>query len=283
MDENQLQQALKGFVIPPRPQIVVDIQFELASPTPSINAIAQLISQDAGLSGSVLKIVNSPFFGLASKVKSVSHAVNLLGISLVVNLVTAIALKSALSDESVMQLNRFWDSESDVANVATVVSKYLKLRTPDEAYALGLFHNCGVPLMMMRFADYPELMAKAYQAKDRRVIDVENLHYKTDHAVIGYYTARSWNISDVICEAILVHHCAEKAFDEQKNINTAKRDLLTILKISEHLCGLHQILGECPVDYEWERIGEKVMAEANLEEDDLLNIRENCRDLGLLP
>ncbi len=282
MDENQLQQALKGFVIPPRPQIVADIQFELAMPAPDINEIANLVSQDAGLSGSVLKVVNSPFFSLASKIKSVPHAVNLLGIKMVVNLVTAISLKNALSDESVVQLNTFWDSASDVANVATVVSKYLRLGSADEAYTLGLFHNCGVPLMMMRFADYPQVMAQAYKASDESVTDIENRHYKTDHAVVGYYTARSWNIHEDITGAILLHHGLDKALDEKDFAGTKKRDLLLVLKIAEHLCALHKVLGGCPVDHEWNRLGDALLAEAAIVEDDLLNMKETCLDMGLL-
>ena len=79
IDEKLSNDLLKGIVIPPCPQIVADIQSELAQADPSINVIAELINRDAGISGSVLKAINSPLFGLSSKVKSVSHAVNLFG------------------------------------------------------------------------------------------------------------------------------------------------------------------------------------------------------------
>ncbi len=282
IDERKMLQSLKGFVIPPRPQIVVDIQVELMKDDPRIGVIASLVSQDAGLSGSVLKIANSPLYGLASKVSSVQHAVNLLGLRMVVNLVTALALKSALSDASVARLNRFWDAASELATTAAAVANYTRLCSPDEAYVLGLFHNCGMPLLMIRYPDYLEVMQAAYAAPEQKLTEPENARYKTDHAVLGYYTAKSWNLPEPICLAILEHHSVERSLDERDRTPGCKRNLLMTLKIAEHVCGLYRKLGEQTVDHEWERIKDRLLVEARMHDDDILNIIENCHDLGLV-
>lgn len=250
INEELSHEILKGFVIPPRPQIVVDIQVESAMPDPDINAISKLITQDASISGSVIKTINSPLFGLAGEVKSVNHAVNLMGLGNVVNIVTALSLKRILSNDSVNDLNRFWDTANDVANASVLVSKHLGIGSSDEAYSLGLFHDCGIPLMMMKYPDYLNILERGYQDSEKRVIDVETEIYKTDHSVLGYYIAKTWKLPVHISEIISYHHCVHKIFDHDKKERTHKKDLLLILKISEHICGSFRTLGSSSTDYE---------------------------------
>jgi HD-like signal output (HDOD) protein len=275
-------EILKGFSIPPRPQIVADIQIESAMPEPDINEIAKLISKDVSISGTVIKAINSPLFGLAGKVKSISHAVNLMGLESIVNIVTALALKKVLGDDSVNGLNRFWDTANDVANTSVVVSKYLGVGSPDEAYSLGLFHDCGIPLMMMKYPNYLDVLEKGYQDSDKRVIDAENEMYKTDHSVLGYYTAKTWKLPDHISEIISYHHCVTKIFDHDRRVRTPKKDLLLILKISEHICASYRTLGSSSTDYEWERIKEDLLGYGELVEDDIINMSEECTDAEIV-
>ena len=61
LSPEQIRQVLQGISVPPQPQIMVDLQMEQFLPNPDLKAIARLISQDPGLSGALLKIVNSPY------------------------------------------------------------------------------------------------------------------------------------------------------------------------------------------------------------------------------
>ena len=61
LTQEQINKILQGIRIPAQPQILVDLQMEQAMPDPDIRQIARLISQDVGLSGTMLKFVNSPF------------------------------------------------------------------------------------------------------------------------------------------------------------------------------------------------------------------------------
>jgi len=282
IDEKLSQDILKGFVIPPRPQIVADIQVESAMPEPDINSIAKLISQDTSISGSVIKAINSPLFGLTGKVKTISHAVSLMGLESIVNIVTALSLKRVLGDESINDLNRFWDTANDVANASVIVSKYLGIGSSDEAYALGLFHDCGIPLMMMKYPNYLDALESGYQDSKKRVIDAENEIYKTDHSVLGYYTAKTWKLPEHISEIISYHHCVNKVFNQNRNGRTKKKDLLLILKIAEHICGSFRTLGSSSVDYEWERIKDDLMDYGKLVEDDILNMSDECKESGIV-
>ena len=158
LSAEQIQQALQGITIPPQPQIMVDLQFEQYMPDPDLETIAKLISQDPGLSGALLKLVNSPHFGLSNKIGSIQRAVNLLGSRSIINLINAQSIKGEMSDETIVTLNRFWDTAQDVAMTCLTLAKRTGIQAADEAYTLGLFHDCGVPLMLKRFPNYMDVL-----------------------------------------------------------------------------------------------------------------------------
>ncbi|HCL77218.1 MAG TPA: histidine kinase, partial [Pseudomonas sp.] len=122
--------------MPPQPQIMVDLQMEQVMPEPDLRNIARLISQDPGLSGALLKTVNSSFFGLANRIASIRQAVNLLGCNSVINLINAQSIKGELSDDAIVTLNRFWDTAQDVAMASLTLAKRIGYPAPDEAYTL---------------------------------------------------------------------------------------------------------------------------------------------------
>jgi HD-like signal output (HDOD) protein len=277
-----IQQVLQGISVPPQPQIMVDLQMEQVMPSPDLRAIAKLIGQDPGLSGALLKLVNSPFFGLANRIASIQQAVNLLGCNTVINLINAQSIRGELTDEAIVTLNRFWDTAQDVAMTSLTLAKRIGYHSPDEAYTLGLFHNCGIPLMIKRFPNYMTVLEEAYASAtgERRVVDTENRLLNTNHAVVGYFTAKSWNLPLHLCEAIASHHNALAIFTEDSSRDAQLKTLLAILKMAEHICESHLVLGNQPDDHEWHSIEQLVLEYVGLSEYDFENLRESIRDMG---
>ena len=278
-----IRQVLQGISVPPQPQIMVDLQMEQVMPDPDLRAIAKLIGQDPGLSGALLKLVNSPFFGLTNRIASIQQAVNLLGCNTVINLINAQSIRGELTDEAIVTLNRFWDTAQDVAVTCLSLAKRIGYHSPDEAYALGLFHNCGIPLMLKRFPNYMTVLEEAYASAtdERRVVDTENRLLNTNHAVVGYYTAKSWNLPLHLCEAIASHHNALAIFSEDASRDAQLKTLLAILKMAEHICESHRVLGNQPDDHEWQSIEQLVLEYVGLSEYDFENLRESIRDMGV--
>ncbi|WP_018275575.1 HDOD domain-containing protein [Teredinibacter turnerae] len=276
----QIQKVLQGIAIPPQPQVLVDLQMEQLKPDWSIQEIARLIGQDVGLSGSILKTVNSPFYKHSNTITSIDQAVNLLGVNSVVNLVNALSIKGALSDDDIIALGRFWDTAMDIAITSSVIAKQIGVPNPEEAYTLGLFHNCGVPLLMSRFANYNQVMIEAYADAGERIVEVENRRINTNHAVVGYYVAKSWNLPDYLCEAIHEHHRIMKTFAEE-SASARKKTLLAVLKMAEHICGNYRILGQQNEDYEWARIREIVWMYTGLTEYEFASLKLQIEEMGL--
>ena len=261
---------------------MVDLQMEQVMPDPDINHIAKLISQDVGLAGTVLKVVNSPFYGLSNEITSIQQAVGILGMGSVVNIVNGISIKSSMSDATIKVLTRFWDTAMDIAMTSATLAKQVGYNYPDNAYALGLFHNVGVPLLMTRYDNYMEVMEESYGGDHNRIIDFENQQINTNHAVIGYYTAKSWNLPKLLCSIIAEHHDCKRLFTKG-GIENDRTTLTCILKLAEHICGTYKILGRQEVDHEWEDIGTMVLEYLGLNDYDLEALKESFAELGISP
>ncbi len=282
LSAEQIQQALQGISVPPQPQIMVDLQMEQYMPDPDLEVIARLISQDPGLSGALLKIVNSSYFGLSNKIASIQRAVNLLGSRSIINLINALSIKGEMSDDTIVTLNRFWDTAQDVAMTCLTLAKRTGSQAVDEAYALGLFHDCGVPLMLKRFPNYMAVLEQAYSnaGPDCRVVDTENNAFNTNHAVVGYYTAKSWRLPEHVTDAIANHHNALAVFSDESSRNSQLKNLLAILKMAEHICSSYRVLGNQTVDHEWNAIGHLVLDYVGLSDYDFESMKLSIRELG---
>lgn len=282
LSSEQISQTLQGISVPPQPQIMVDLQMEQYMPDPDLEAISRLIAQDPGLSGALLKIVNSPHYGLTNKIASIKRAVTLLGCRTVINLINAQSIKGEMCDETIVTLNRFWDSAQDVAMTSMTLAKRTGSQAVDEAYALGLFHDCGIPLMLKRFPNYMSVLEQAYAnaGPNSRVVDTENTHFNTNHAVVGYYTAKSWRLPEHLTHAIANHHNALTIFSDDSSRHSQLKNLLAILKMAEHICASHKVLGNQREDHEWNSISHLVLDYIGLSEYDFENLKESIRELG---
>ena len=282
LSQSDLEKVLKGIKIPPQPQVLVDIQMETAMPDCSLSDIAALIAKDIGLSGWVLKTVNSAFFGLPNKVTSIGQAINLLGVNSIVNIVNAVSISDALSSDSIEELNQFWDNANDVASACSVISSKLNLNLGDSAYTLGLFHDCGIPLLRMKHSDYFDVLKNAYSQNDVRITEIENQHYRTNHAVVGFYVAKSWKLPIEICEAIADHHKVGEILPLNNSAETPKKNLLVILKIAEHLCGTNQSIGNESEDHEFDKIKSDIFKYLGISEIEMDDIRDDLYEKGIL-
>ncbi|MEQ6886099.1 HDOD domain-containing protein [Salicola sp. Rm-C-2C1-2] len=281
LTDEQIHNVLQGIRIPPQPQIMVDLQMEQAMPDPDIDQIAKLIRQDVSLSGMMLKFVNSPFLQHSNQISSIEQAVALLGPTTVINIINGLSIKGEMSDQAIRAMTRFWDTATDIAQVSAHVARAIGAKNPDESYALGLFHNAGIPLMMERFPDYEDVMMESYAREEPRLIDVENRTLNTNHAVVGYYVAKSWNLPRHLCEVIAEHHNVQQVFAQTGTRAQERKTLLATLKIAEHICGNFSILGRQEVDNEWQRMEQDVLIHTGLTHYDLEEMAQNFRDIGI--
>lgn len=265
----QVSQILGNIVIPPCPRIVVAMVMEARSEEPDLIKLDKLISGDMGLASAVIKSANSPFYGLNHKVQAVRSALQVLGIRSVTSIVTLLALRNALSAPG--QANDpFWDSFWDRTNYHAIacarLAKQLRFISTDGAYTFGLFNDCGIPVLVQRFADYKETLQLA-NTGEWPLVDLENERHQATHPLIGSILARSWHLPDLVCNAIRYHHTFELLYGETPDGQGDVAALVAISLIADYL--VNDFLGT-PQDADWLRHGAQAIDYLGIDKEELI-------------
>lgn len=268
ISDAEAEKLLASIKIPPRPSLLEDIRREQNKDDPDLRRIAQTISKDIALTASLLKAVNSPFFGLRTKIENVQQAAMTMGLNNVFSIVTGIAIQNAVSSKE-QNLERFWDSAEKVANVAAYLSKRVPGVPKELAYMYGLFHDCGIPLMLQKFPDYIQTLQKANAGSKSDFTRLEDDKHATNHATIGYLLAKNWSLPTPICQALLNHHDISILHSDD-NISAEARGLIAILRFAEFLCDARQMRN----DNDWDESGPVVLSYLGITEDELSDIKE---------
>jgi len=261
------EQVLNGIMIPPCPASLTSIMREAKRPTAELTKLAHLISQDAGVVGPLLKLANSPFIGLRSKVTSVVQAVSVLGLQNTLNLVQNISLRQSLGGGS-QTFEKFWERSSLAASVAEKVAAKFPNIAKDDAYITALFHDCGIPVLMMKFPDYRDAVMTLCK-QGIPICDVENEVFSTSHAVVGNMLTRSWMLPAQVCKAILYHHDPTIFGAGAENVGEDVCDLIGVMHMAECITDEHLHVR----DQEWPQFEQDVLKHFEISEQEFSEIK----------
>lgn len=258
-DKAMKELVAKGIKIPPQPKVLLELQKKLASDDYDVRTLARIISGDPGLSAMLFKAARSPVFGRGKKFDALEQVIMVVGVKQTYNLVQAMALSAAVSDKTRKAFDIFWTRSQEIAQLAALIAAD-RVSTcnvfPDQAYMAGIFHECGVPVLMQRFPDY----CKALKLENTCCwpnLAEEDAKFNVDHCSIGYIVARHWNLPDFVCAAIQYHH------DMPRDELGATMTLVAILQLAIHF--FHRISNV--QDHLWPKIGGQVLSELGIHVD----------------
>lgn len=262
---------LSHVTIPPRPQAILDISAEAKKPEPDVSVIAKIISSDISISSSVLQVVNSAAFSRSREIASIQQAVMVLGFKRIIPLVKSVALKSAMSQST--ELDKFWQEANLIASACSKVAKALdKDKLIDHVYMLGLFHNAGIPIMLLEFPDYSDLLKQAPTMGWQQFTELERDKFGTSHTTISTILGQKWTLPAVMSEVIYYQHDIEGIY-ESGELSKTGLELLSILKIARY--AVHKKISGETESEEWQSIMEALMEFLKIEDIDMENLVED--------
>jgi len=204
--DREAEKIVKEIGIPPCPMILTKLMQEMRSDDPDFGMLGKLISGDVSLAATMLKTVNSPFYGLRSQATSVTQAIALLGLRHVAELVTGLLLRQAFPGGTSDRMDEFWATSTGIAQINDLLVRHFKQVKRDGLQTFGVFRDCGMLAMMQKFRNYKPAVAGATRGNDASATAVEDIHYKINHARVGYQMAKTWLLPEETCKAVLRHH-----------------------------------------------------------------------------
>lgn len=260
LDMKVVRKKLADFAIPPRPEMLDQLQNEIEAPEPSLKRISAIIQQDVGIAGYTLKVVNSPLYSLPRKITSIEHACMFLGLTRLYQLVNSVVLRFTLSKGLDHPFSdRLWNSSTHVAGAAMGLAKIMCLDDDivDELYTIGLFHNAGIALILKQNPEYPALIKQSYRKSGINIADFETEQLKASHELLGFLLAQTWGLTRELSNIIAYHHSQTVIFATGTE---REKQLMAVLKLAEHMVGLPILFGETRKDFEWEKYSERILS-----------------------
>lgn len=267
------KRILGSIRIPPRPAILTDLMAEREKSDPDPKKIAQIIARDIELSAALLKTINSPFFGLRREIESIDQAVIALGSNNAFSILTGQVLRNINQGKS-PHLNRFWENAGNTALIAAFIARRIPGISCYVAYNAGLFHDCGIPLMMARFPDYMETLKLATACRETTFTEIEDGRHSTNHAAIGYLLAMNWQLSKTIALTILHHH-DQDIFSSHDVVPAKVSGLIAVIRIAESISDTTQMRE----DAAWQSDAPMLLNHVGLSDQDLCDISDEVAQI----
>ncbi len=195
--------------LPALPEVIIRIMELIEDEDISVNRIAEAVEQDPSLAASVLKIVNSPFYGLSNRITSIRHAVVLLGFRAVRNLAMSAALIRTFGggrQDGRIGRQRLWRHSVACAVGARLLAGLTKAWEPEEAFLAGLMHSMGIVVLEQCFhEDYLRVLD---------MVEVDGTPFRQSQLVVfgctdaevGSRLAGKWNFPAPVADAIAWQH-----------------------------------------------------------------------------
>ncbi|MGK5029833.1 HDOD domain-containing protein [Janthinobacterium sp. DSP2-3-3] len=196
--------------LPSLPVVVLELLSSMDQDDTDVHVLAQKIELDQALAAKTLRIANSSFYGMQSKVTSIPQAVSVLGFHSIRTVVTACALTGSFAPVSGgFDFKAFWRHSLATAIAARLLAPHLRVN-PETAFTAGLLHDLGTLVLVTRFPAEHALVRSYRQAHDCQMADAELAVIGIDHAQVGSALAAYWKFPEAIQQAVADHHAIDR-------------------------------------------------------------------------
>lgn len=206
-DEEEIRKIVEeARDLPSLPTVVAEITEKIRNPSTSASEVAQLIQEDQSLTGNVLRLVNSAFYGFPRQVNSITRAIVILGFNKVGNLALATSVIDAFKgSQGSFDFVAFWKHSLATAVAADVIAKQLDIHEAEDAFTAGLLHDVGKLVIAVCFPAEMADIARA-ASQPRWIRDCEEKILGIDHARAGYWLSQKWGLPPELSNTLRFHH-----------------------------------------------------------------------------
>jgi signal transduction histidine kinase/HD-like signal output (HDOD) protein len=194
--------------LPTLPHILLEFIATCNRPDSTHEDLSQIINKDSSLTAKVMRMVNSAYYGLPSRVTSMEHALLLLGTDAVKNIAISASVFQAFAKtrgDAVFNLKRFWRHSLTCATMAKLLANKISYSSPDEAFLSGLLHDIGKLVLWVNFSkEYADMLASSNGESD--LLLAGEMRLGATHCEVAAWMIGQWNLQSFMADAVLYHH-----------------------------------------------------------------------------
>ena len=228
----------------------------------SASQIEEVLRYDPGLTANILKLTNSAYFGIPSRVSSIRQAVVLLGWKRLLQLVMTMCMSTVMKKPVPgydMPGGELWRHSIAVSVAAETVVKALQIPEAEEVFTAALLHDVG-KLVLGGFVSEDLQQIEKMVQKGIAFEVAEFIVLGIDHAEIGARILKKWAFPEDLVNAVNWHHNPETC-DQQCTLS----DIVHIANVLGLMVGFGKVRDGLAVEPAAEVTGRLGLRPAHLE------------------
>jgi HD-like signal output (HDOD) protein len=281
-DVKKAEELISSIGIPSQPSLLLEINKRISGADTGIGDLADLISRDVAMSAKLLKIANSAFFGLREKVDSIQRALSLIGLKNFNRIILATSLRESICGHG-GSMEKFWNHSMTVAGASAHIAGRVGFESEEQAYIAGLFHDCGVSMLMKKYPDYHQILdyalgvanSASLSGAQKSIIGIEEERFNTHHCAVGYLITRTWHLPACIVKSVWHHHYVNIDI----HTDPVTRRLSAILLLADYIGGhiLYLMGSRCAVESEadWAGMHKKAATELAINAESIKDMKDD--------
>ncbi len=195
--------------LPPMPQTVIKAREIMDDPQAGFKELAELFEADQAIAAKILKLANSPYYGIAGGVSSIQKASVVLGQKTLRDLITLGGVSGLLGNQLVgygLDVGDLWKHSLAAAFGARFIAQKVDVSLDNDAFTAGLLHDCGKLILDKYIAERWQQFEDAMADGNTSFLEAEKKVLDLDHPEIASEVCKAWKIPKAISHAIRYHH-----------------------------------------------------------------------------
>ncbi|MCP1672988.1 HD-like signal output (HDOD) protein [Natronocella acetinitrilica] len=195
------------------PAVYYRVSQMLDDPGSTTADVAQVVAQDPALTGRLLSVVNTAYYGFPSRITNIPMAVTILGARGLRDLLLTVSVSSALRhlDTDVLDLEGYWHHSIRCGLMARGLGNHIGYRDPESLFIAGLLHDLGKLAIYHRLQEESRQILQRCAEGERPLYRLEREALGFDHCQVGDALLRHWRLPDLYREAAAFHHTPDSA------------------------------------------------------------------------
>jgi HD-like signal output (HDOD) protein len=260
------------------PDIYVRVKAVIYDPHSTMTDVSDVLSYDPAICARMLKVANSAFFGVPSKVETVKAAIRLLGTQQVHDLVLAATISKSFPDipDNLISMEDFWVNSVRCGLLARLLAVQCNAVDTERFFVGGLLHDMGHLIMYQALPEESQEALITARQNNRPLYSVERDIVGCDYGQVGSKLMQSWNFPQHWIQAVRyqnepaeahdfafeasIMHLSVRLNDMDSTAEAPVRDLSMIDPIAWEITGLSEDVVEPLLSAADEQLGAAVEA-----------------------
>ncbi len=220
--------------LPPVPAVATKVLELLGDPNVNYSKLGEAISSDPAVSARLLKVANSAFYSMKRQIKTLDHAIAIVGERTLRSLILAASLEGMNKSYGLLE-KMLWEDSIGCAIGCRILARKFASADPEEAFLAGLFRHLGKVVMNYSDAESYRALVEAVYAGEGSFAELEGKYFPYAHAIVGAAVLDKWNFSRTLVMVAMHHDDLNVPEEEDEEFAGLSRMVATI-NLADRVC-----------------------------------------------